>query len=225
MDEMANDTDKTTKGHSLRLDLDWRWHRPKRRPGLPKGEPRDDERPIRCIESGKILPATTTSLPYPDASCDQIDCGTVFAYVRNDEGLARELRRVVLPEGLIRIRVPSIGPIAVIDAFNLHRYLVDITGRGLRPFETADIGWRRHYGIADLDKMLDSMAFELIESRRYGIAASEAVRLSGFVLFRWLRPSRDRYRQMSRLAERILMVEERAESRIGYWLEATYRRK
>lgn len=221
MNEMTTDTPKSAATHEIRLDLDWRWHRPKRRPDLPKGEPRDDERPIRCIEGDAIHPATTSNLPYPDGSCPVVDCGTVFAYVRNDEALARELRRVVPAGGRIHLRVPATGPLAGLDAFNLHRYLVDITGRGLRPFETADIGWRRHYSIDDIVRMLDPEAFTVEAHRSFGLAGSEAVRMSGFLAFRWLRPSRNRYRVVSGLAERLHTVEERIETRNGFWLDIT----
>lgn len=222
---MNPDDSPSRPPHRIRIDLDWRWHRPKHRPGFPKGEPRPDERPIRCIEDATTVGATTTALPYPDASCEFVDCGTVFAYVRNDEGLARELRRAVRPGGTVRIRVPATGPLAVVDAFNLHRYLVDLTKRGLRPFETADIGWRRHYSLRDLTELMDPEAFAVAEHFRYGVAASEAIRLSGFALFRWLRPSRDRYRAVSRFAERVLERESAVVWRHGYWLDCTFQRK
>lgn len=210
--------------HRIRLDLDWRWHRPKRRPNLPKGEPRDDERPIRAIENGVVVQATTTALPFADRSCGHVDCDSVFAYVRNDEGLARELTRIVVPGGSVRIRVPAVGPLAGLDAFNLHRYLVDVSKRGLRPFETADIGWRRHYSLTDLQKMLGDDEFELVHERQYGISASEVVRMSGFLAFRWLRPSRNRYRAVSAFAQRVLRKESAISWRYGFWLECSFRR-
>lgn len=225
MNAMTNDDLLPTDLHTLRLDLDWRWHRPKRRAALPKGEPRDDERPIRCIEDSITVGATTTALPYPDQSCETIDCGTVFAYVRNDEGLAAELRRVVQTSGVVHVMVPSVGPLAGLDAFNLHRYLVDISKRGLRPFETADIGWRRHYSLRDLERLLGTEDFTVASHRQFGLAASETIRMCGFVLFRWLRPSRDRYRAVSGLANQVLDLESRLALPNGFWLEATFIRK
>ena len=209
----------------LRLDMDWRWHRPKRRPSLPKGEPRLDERPVHCLADGIVIGAPAAHLPYDDGAFDLVECGAVFAYIRNDEGLANELARITAPTGTINLKVPATGLLAGLDAFNLHRYLVDTSGRGLRPFETAEIGWRRHYSLADLTKMLDPARFELKEARTSSVAAAEVVRLIGFGLFRWLRPSRNRYRQVSRIASRLLAYEDRIEWRHGFWLTATFERK
>lgn len=203
----------------LHLDLDWRWHRPKHRDSYPKGEPRSEERPLRCQLEGHIISAPPHQLPFDDNCFDLIECGTVFAYVRNDEGLANELARITAPGGNIRLVVPADGLLAGLDAFNLHRYLVDITKRGLRPFETANIGWRRHYSESDLRKMFPSGDFTLVECRRFGIAASEVVRMSGFVLFRWWRASRNGYRTVSRIAQRLLSVEDKFNWSHGFWLE------
>ena len=180
---------------------------------------------MRCIVDDTVVGAPASHLPFDDAQFDFVDCGSVFAYVRNDEGLARELARVTAPDGTISMRVPTTGLLAGLDAFNLHRYLVDTTKRGLRPFETAEIGWRRHYSVDDLVKLLDPGTFALRSSKRSSVAASELVRLAGFGLFRWLRPSRNRYRQVSRLANRVLKHEDKLEWNHGFWLTATFVRK
>jgi SAM-dependent methyltransferase len=221
---MKHDSSTQTSERSLRLELDWRWHRSKRRDPLPKGEPRTEERPVRCQSAGEVVTAPAHQLPFNDHHFDSVDCGTVFAYVRNDEGLAAELARIVAPGGIIRLAVPAVGPLAVLDAFNLHRYLVDITKRGLRPFETANIGWRRHYGEADVCKMFAPGGFSIVECRRSGIAASEVVRMSGFVLFRWWRASRNGYRTVSRIAQRIQEIEDNLAWRHGFWLELALRK-
>jgi hypothetical protein len=67
--------------------------------------------------------------------------------------------------------------------------------------------------------------FTLTEQHRYGIAASEIVRMFGFVMFRWFRPSRDKYRAVSRTAYAVLDAEERLVWKHGFWLEATFTRK
>jgi SAM-dependent methyltransferase len=221
---MKRDFSAPPPDRSLRLGLDWRWHRPKRRDPLPKGEPRNEERPLRCESNGTIVSAPARNLPFADNHFDFVDCGTVFAYVRNDEALTNELARIVSPGGIVHLRVPADGPLAGLDAFNIHRYLVDITKRGLRPFETADIGWRRHYGESDIAHMFGRECFTVVEFRRSGLAASEAVRMSGFVLFRWWRASRNGYRRVSRLAEYVLDYEDDIVWKHGFWLEATVRR-
>ena len=219
------DLDSPDPKRHLRLDMDWRWHRPKRRPRVPKGEPRDDERPVRCEVAGKILGAPAADLPFADNAFESVDCGSVFAFVRNDEGLAAELARIVASGGCVSLMVPSTGLLAGLDAFNLHRYLVDITKRGLRPFETAEIGWRRHYGLDDIVGVFNPVEFDVVDSRRTAIGASELVRLTGFALFRWLRPSRNRYRRASRLATRVLNAEQSIEWPHGYWLNVTLRKR
>ena len=208
----------------LRLDMDWRWHRPKRRPNLPKGEPRLDERPIRCMVDGTVTSAPATRLPFENGQFQNIECGAIFAFVRNDEGLAGELARVTVPGGRIELHVPATGLLAGLDAFKLHRYLVDTTKRGLRPFETAEIGWRRHYSLDDLVKMLNPAHFRLVASHRSAIGASELVRMGGFGMFRWLRPSRSRYRKVSKIADQLRTIEDRIEWPHGFWLTATFER-
>ena len=208
----------------LQLDLDGRWHRPKPRRAPPRGEPREDERPLRCESGGVIVSAPARHLPFENGQFEVVECRAVFAYVRDDEGLVNELARVVAPGGIVHLRVPAKGPLAVFDAFNLHRYVVDITKRGLRPFETADIGWRRHYSEKDLIDMFGPCRFDAISTRRAGIALSESIRLSGFVLFRWWRASRNWYRGVSRLAQIVLGVEEKLAWRHGFWLDASFRR-
>jgi SAM-dependent methyltransferase len=221
---MTNSSFTSDSSRCLRIGLDWRWHRTKPRSGRPRGEPREEDRPLRCETAGSSVSAPANELPFADAQFDVVDCDSIFAYVRNDEGLANELSRITAVGGSVLIRVPAKGPLAVLDAFNLHRYLVDISKRGLRPFETADIGWRRHYSEGDLALMFGPRDFTLTSVRRSGLGASEAMRLSGFVLFRWLRPSRDGYMRLSRAAERVRKAEAQVAWRHGFWLEVELRK-
>jgi SAM-dependent methyltransferase len=222
---MPNQNEQSDQEKSLRLAMDWRWHRPKVRSNLPKGEPREHERPVKCSTSAGVIGAPATHLPFADATFTWIDCDAVFAYVRNDEGLAQEIGRVLAPGGTVHLRVPAAGPLAGFDAFNLHRYLVDITKHGLRPFETAEIGWRRHFGFDDVVKIFTASQFDVIANRRSGLAAGEIARLGGFVAFRWLRPSRNRYRKVSTFAERIEQRESAIAVPFGFWLDVTLKRK
>ena len=221
---MTNPSSPIDSPRCLRIGLDWRWHRPKPRAGRPRGEPREEDRPLRCDTAGRSVSAPADQLPFADGEFDVVDCDSVFAYVRNDEGLANELARITAPGGRVRLTVPAKGPLAVLDAFNMHRYLVDISKRGLRPFETADIGWRRHYSEGDLALLFGPRHFTLATVRRSGLGASETMRLSGFVLFRWLRPSRDGYMRLSRAAERLRQAESQVEWRHGFWLEVELRK-
>jgi hypothetical protein len=212
-------------GDVLQLDIDWRWHRPKHRRRVPKGEPPIEERPLRCALGDKVINATAGHLPLGDESVRRVECGTVFAYARNDEGLAGELGRIVCPGGTVTLSVPGTGLLAGLDSFNLYRYLVDVTKRGLRPFETSDIGWRRHYSLTDLRILLGDNGFDLVSERRSTLALAEAVRLFGFLCFRWLRPSRNRYRAVARASNQLLAIEHKIAWRHGFWLEVELRKR
>lgn len=207
----------------LSLDLDWAWRRPKARPRLPKGEPRDDARPVRCIsgDGGASVSAPAHALPFADGSVGAIDAGTIFAYVRNDDGLAGEIGRILRPGGTVSLRAPSTGLLAGLDAYNLFRYVADVTGRGPRIFEVAELGWRRHYAESEIVSMFGTERFEVRSSRRAGLALSEVVRLTGQLAFRWLRPSGGRYRRVSSLADALERRELRLAWRHGFWLTMT----
>lgn len=213
----------------LRIEVDrtgrWRGNPPiAHQAPRPKGEPPTTARPIRgMLAAGEFL-ANPAVLPLPDAALSAIDCGDVFAYIRNDEGLVSECRRVLAPGGRLRLRVPATGPLAWLDAFNLARYLVDITRRGKRPYETTELGWRRHYPEDDLLALLGRDAFVVEGSRRSGLGLAELLTFAATVLFRWLRPDRARYHA----ARRRIAVVERLERRLavpfGTTLELTLRR-
>ena len=221
---MAKQSEPTDEPIVLRLSMDWRWHRPKRRADLPKGEPRHDERPVKCVVGASKIGAPANCLPFADQSVQLVDSGHILAYVRDDEGLAAELGRIVRPGGSVSISVPATGPLAGLDAYNMHRYLVDVSGRGLRPYETAEIGWRRHFSLDDIRLLFPESHWDITSRERSGMAIEEMIRMAGFVGFRWLRPSRDRYRKISALADRIETVERRLPIPGGFWLELVLRR-
>jgi len=211
----------------LSLDLDWAWRRPKARPRLPKGEPRDDARPVRCIwmDDGESVSAPAHALPFADHSVGAVDAGTIFAYVRNDDGLAEEIGRILRPGGTVSLRVPSTGLLAGLDAYNVFRYVADVTGRGPRIFEVAELGWRRHYAEAEIVAMFGVERFVVGSSHRTGFALSELLRLTGQLAFRWLRPSGDRYRRVSGAADALERRELGLAWRHGFWLTMTLEKR
>ena len=214
------DLDATT----LHVDLDWEWSRPRKRRNLPKGEPRHEERPVVCTIHETRVTARAGELPFPDAEFERIECGTIFGVVRDDEGLARELVRVLRPGGELHLRAPATGPLGGLDAYNLAAYLADITGRGTKPFETAEAGWRRHFSVAALHRMFGSDAMQIVNATRSGLALGELVRFFGMFLFRWLLPSRNGYRRVEAVADRVERLDRMIEASFGFWIEMTLRR-
>jgi hypothetical protein len=88
-------------------------------------------------------------------------------------------------------------------------YLVDTSRRGIRPHETCEVGWRRHYGVEDLTYMLGQERFRIVRVRRRGLAIAELIDFAAMALFRWFRPSQDHYRTGKRLAREIERIERR----------------
>jgi SAM-dependent methyltransferase len=165
------------------------------------------------------------SIPLPDASCAAITCLDVLEYVREDDTLLAECARVLKPGGVLHVRVPNAGPVAGIDSLNFYHYIVDITGRRLRPAETDEVGWRRHYSAQDLADLLKPwFTVESIQTRRLGIAA--LVETGTILAGRWLLGSQTLERRTRFLVRRIERAEDRIHSRHAGWsLVATARRR
>jgi SAM-dependent methyltransferase len=204
----------------------WRGHKVvvRKRRHQAKGEPADFTRPIRCIlPSGSFL-ASTGAIALSDGSIDRIDCLDVFEFVRDDDGLAKEIARIMAPGGTLRARVPSTGPLAGFDSLNLQRYLVDISRRGARPHEIAELGWRRHYRPDELRAMFESEGLDIVSTERRGLAFGELLTFAAMFLFRWLRPNRARSRSAKRFIGYVDRVERRIPTPIGFTIELVLRR-
>ncbi|MCC6791739.1 MAG: methyltransferase domain-containing protein, partial [Thermomicrobiales bacterium] len=186
-------------GRALRIEVErsgiWRdTTPPKRRRPRPKGEPPLRTRPVRGIASGGAFIARVDLLPLADGSMTEIICLDVLEFVRDDDLLIDEIARILGRGGTLRLRVPAAGPLASLDAYNLMHYLVDTTRRGTRPHETSELGWRRHYRLADLMAMLAEHRFQVTRVRRSRLGLAEVITFIGMALFRWVRPRRDWYR-------------------------------
>jgi SAM-dependent methyltransferase len=190
----------------------------------PKGELPAITRPLRLtMNCGKVI-ARSEALPFRASSIDSAICLDVLEFVRNDEGLVDEIARVLSPRGTLVVRVPATGPLAGIDAFNLMHYLVDVTRRGAKPFEISELGWRRHYSLSALESLLDRRQFRIVRVERRRLALAELVNFVGMLLFRWCRPSRDRYRMVKRLSLHVQRFENRIRTPIGSVIEITAER-
>ena len=123
-----------------------------------------------------------------------------------------EMARVLRPGGMLRVRVPNAGPLAGLDAYNLYRYLTDITRRGRKPVEIDEVGWRRHYSADDLKELLGpEFVVRTIATHRVGIA--ELLNVSALALFRWYCRSDARYRRAQTIVERVERIENRIRPR------------
>jgi len=166
-------------------------------------------RPICGTIAGLTFRANSWALPLPDRACDAIDCLDVLAHIRDDEAMIAEFARVLHPGGMLCLRVPNAGPLAGLDAYNLYRYLSDITHRGRKPVETDEVGWRRHYSRQDLAALLGTrFVVRKVTTQRIGVA--EMLNAAALAIFRWFQSSDARYRRASALIGRI----ERFENRI-----------
>lgn len=158
--------------------------------------------PVRCVtEAGEFL-TNSWAIPLADCSCALIACTDTLEYVRDDEAMIAEFARLLMPGGRLLLTVPNTGPFAGLDAFNLYRYLVDTTHRRRKPPETEEVGWRRHYGVADLtDLLAPQFRIQSVSSRRLGI--TELVHAGLLIVFRWLLGSERSYRRSTALVRRL----------------------
>jgi SAM-dependent methyltransferase len=142
-----------------------------------------------------------------DGSCGSITCAGALEFVRDDQALIAEFARLLMPGGRLCLTVPNTGPFAGFDAFNLYHYLVDTTRRRERPPETEEVGWRRHYGVADLRELLEPrFRIRSVSTRRIGL--SELVHAGLLVACRWVLDSEAAYRRSTAVVRRLARWED-----------------
>jgi SAM-dependent methyltransferase len=143
-------------------------------------------RPLACqTTDGEVL-TNSWSLPFANRSFDRISCEGVLEFVRDDVALRDEIARLLTPGGRLTLTVPNQSRLAGLDSLNLYRYLVDISRRGRKPAEIAEIGWRRRYSLADLRSLLaDDFVIEHTETKRIGV--SELINFGAMGMKSWLR--------------------------------------
>jgi SAM-dependent methyltransferase len=159
-------------------------------------EPRDPDlvhigavlvhRPLVCeTNDGEVL-ANSWSLPFDDQSFDRVFCEGVLEFIRDDVALRDEIVRILPPGGRLRLTVPNQSRVAGLDSLNLYRYLVDISHRGRKPAEIAEIGWRRRYSLTDLRSLLgDELVIGGAKTKQLGV--SELVNFGAMSVTNWLR--------------------------------------
>lgn len=119
--------------------------------------------------------------PAAAGSFDQIIAHDVLEHVLDEEAWSIALAELLVPGGMISIRVPLEGPLAWMDARNIYRYVTDLAGRGTAPGETLPTGWRRHYRERALDRMLRRAGLSITARHREGMPGLDIPHLATLV--------------------------------------------
>jgi SAM-dependent methyltransferase len=155
-----------------------------RRTGYRVDEHQLDCGPAAALRGEPFTPPVK-AWPIETGVYDAVLIGDDLALVVDDEAAIAEAARALRPGGMLLLRVPNAGVLAWLDAFNVYRYVRDVTRRGPKLPETRGIGWRRRYGAGDLRELL-APAFEPPRFWTEGIGLAEAARLSLLLAFAWL---------------------------------------
>jgi SAM-dependent methyltransferase len=166
------------------------------------------------------------SLPLATSSVEKMGCRGILECVRDDEALVAELGRIIQPDGVLHVVVPASGYLSWLDHMNGYRYLRDISRRGSRLLDLAEVGWRRHYDAKELADLLQYHGFEIEDFRFRGAGVAEPFFFLGEFLFRWLWANFGLRRIWRRWVGRIATVDRRIGwGQHGAWLEITARRR
>jgi hypothetical protein len=117
-----------------------------------------------------------------DHAFAMVEAQNVLSRVMDEGAWLRELWRITMPGGQLRLTVPAGGPLAWLDAHNIYRYLTDITGRGTPPSATLPTGWHRHYHADEIWHLVEKAGFTIHTIERIGIGIAELPHLAGYVL-------------------------------------------
>jgi hypothetical protein len=182
-------------------------------------------RPVECKTAAGAILAKSWALPFRDAGFESIRCEGVLEYVRDDVAFRDELTRILAPGGTLSVVVPNQSRVAGLDSMNLYRYLVDISKRGRKPAEIAEIGWRRRYSLDDIRSLLGS-DYELVETATREIGIAELVQLGAMVVSSWLLDPWGRPSGLNGSLDRLRALESRVPTgNCGSVLHLTARRK
>lgn len=180
------------------------------------GQHRLPSRSIRCAGVFGTAIAHPGWLPFADETFRDVRLIDQLEYVRREEDLLAEIGRVLQPGGKLTLRVPATGPLAGFDSLNLNRYLNDITRRGLRPAETWEIGWRKHYPEAELRAMMAKTGLSVESLTRTRFVVSEMLDLSARLFFRWASDNEAAFNQVQKRIDRTRRLEDRLRLGSGF---------
>ena len=132
--------------------------------------------------------AEQPTLPLDSRTLDSIDIrDDAISRAIDEAAWLRELARVLVPQGTLRFTVPQTGPLAWLDAMNLHRYAVDIGKRGDEPNASRPTGWNRHYLRQDLTILCADAGLQIVTLRRTGHARDELRMTAGLFIENWVK--------------------------------------
>mgnify|MGYP001212022658 CR=1 FL=1 len=118
----------------------------------------------------------------PDGSFALVEAEMILSRVLDEQAWLAEIHRLLRPGGVLRATLPAAGALAWLDAHNIYRYVVDITGRGRAPTATLPTGWNRHYFEDELRRMVEDAGFQVERIERTGMGLAEVPHLAGLVV-------------------------------------------
>jgi SAM-dependent methyltransferase len=143
-------------------------------------------------------------LPLADASVASVDARDVLEHVRDEQAWLAEIARVVIPGGMLLLRVPLDNGLAWLDALNIYRYLGGVTGSGDdEPLETLPTGWHRHYRTADITGLIEDAGFGVDGIESEGMPLGEIGHLAGLIATSFTRDAEASQRRLFDLRERL----------------------
>jgi SAM-dependent methyltransferase len=168
-----------------------------------------ETRPLLCQLNGDQVWTDPIAMPFANGQFSAIECLDLLAYVHDDQATINELARILKPGGRLTICVPNESPTAGFDAYNLCRYLADGTKQGVRPPETDELGWRRHFRQRELAAMVETSGLRVIESRTTGTGLPDLIQLTAMIGFRWIRQSEERYQKAVSVIDNVRKLDNR----------------
>jgi hypothetical protein len=141
-----------------------------------------------AIESGiaRRLSSTPADDPMPELPANATGVRRILAldvleHVLDEERWIGAVAEALAPGGELTIRVPLDGRLSWLDALNLRRYVLDITGRGNKLKEMSMKGWSRHYQPRDVQEMLEDAGLTVTGIERSGSPHHEIVQFGALV--------------------------------------------
>ena len=147
---MTNPSSPIDSPRCLRIGLDWRWHRPKPRAGRPRGEPREEDRPLRCDTAGRPCLHRPISCPSLTANSMLSTATLYLPMFGTTRGWPTSWRGSPPRAAGCGSRYRRKDHWLCSTHSTCTATWSTSQSAALRPFETADIGWRRHYSEGDL---------------------------------------------------------------------------